>query len=122
MPPPATDRDVVVPRSMIRTIHFIRGMGGLCGRRGHEALMPSERFLHAEIDALRALLAEADVEAQVRLRPLVDQQTESGAAAGREAVEQVLAVQAVVTVVVLRNATMPSSPFRVSVPRYSISP
>ena len=71
---------------------------------------PLERFLDRQIDAPRALLADPDVETQVRLRALVNQQAKAGAAAGGEAIEELLAAGAVVTVVVFRNATMPEQP------------
>ena len=54
------------------------------GRRG------SEGFLDRQVDPPRPVLADADVETQVGLRPLVDQQAEPGAAADRDAVEQPL--------------------------------
>src|SRR6478752_1195175 len=49
-----------------------------------------EGFLDREVDALGVLLAEAEVQAQVGLRSLVDQQAQPGAAGGREAVEEAL--------------------------------
>ena len=60
-------------------------------RRG-ERLWRPERFLDRQVDALRTLLAEAEVEAEVGLRSLVDQQPQPGAAAGGEAVEEVLVI------------------------------
>ena len=46
-----------------------------------------EGFLYREVDAFGALLTEADVQAQVGLRSLVDEQAQPCAAGGSEAVE-----------------------------------
>jgi len=44
--------------------------------------MRSEGFLDCHVDTTGTLLADAHVETQIGLRSLVDEQTDSGAAAG----------------------------------------
>src|SRR6185503_12644113 len=56
------------------------------------AIAPSKRFLDREVDAFRSRLAESDVETQIGFRSFVDRRAKPGASAGREAVENLLAV------------------------------